>query len=220
MTFSPKDAPEWVRPFRNILSLESANGYNDKAVIGGMDGFVRQWADSMASRVKSLPTSRSLIRPGYSAMSVAERQEWVAQWRTLLEGGEPGSSPAEPAPPAKRSQRARSPRKLDAPEEKARANDERKAPAQPPPIELDSPVTSLRRVSAKLAGQLANIGIATVRDLVFHFPHRYDDYSKKTRVADLWPGQEVTVEGRIVEAQARQLGRQAETGLDGSDPGR
>lgn len=212
MTSSHKEMPDWVRALRNILELEAANGFNDKAVIGGMDGFVRQWAESMAARVKSLPESRSLIRPGYSAMSVPDRQEWVGQWRNLLDDVEPTTSspaqsePATRAKPPTQSEQPNSGKRPGSPRKKS-LSAQRSPKTSPAAVDLDSPVSSLKRVTAKQAGQLANLGVATVRDLLFHFPHRYDDFSRKVRIAELWPHQEVTVEGRIEQAREIPLGR-------------
>ena len=192
MTTSRRQPTDWIQAFLNILELESANGFVDKAVIGGMDGFVRQWADAMASRVKSLPASRYLIRPGYSAMSVTEREDWVRQWRSLLDGVEPAApSPAERHTPA----------------ETQAANANRKGSTRPrkypdtksSSVELDSPVTDLPRVSARLSGQLANLGISTIRDLLYHFPHRYNDYSKTVKISELQYGQEVSVSAQVSE---------------------
>ena len=202
MTSSRKQATDWVRTFRNILELETANGFVDKAVIGGMDSFVRQWAETMAAHVKSLPASRFLIRPGYSAMSVTEREDWVRQWLSLLDGPEPPAPPqSEQAPQPQQARPASANRK-------ASARSRRTAEIKPANVGLDSPVTDLKRVNARLVGQLANLGISTIRDLLYHFPHRYNDYSEKAKVAELWPGRELTVEGRITEAREISLGRQ------------
>ncbi|MYC28606.1 MAG: ATP-dependent DNA helicase RecG [Chloroflexi bacterium] len=201
MTSPSKDTPQWVRSFRNILALENANGFSDKAVIGGMDGFVRQWAQDMAARVKSLPESRSLIRPGYSGMSVAERREWVGRWQSLLNGDD------APALPETERQEATEKRKTPNRLKSGAARPRAPSVSRPTVVELDSPVTDLPRVSARQTSQLSNLGIATVRDLLYHFPHRYDDFSRQAQIAELWPGMNVTVTGQITQAEEIPLGR-------------
>ena len=201
MTSLSRETPEWLRSFRNILALEDANGFSDKAVIGGMDGFVRQWAESMAARVKSLPESRSLIRPGYSGMNVAERREWVVRWQSLLNGGDT-PVPSETERPAA-VEKSKSPNRTRTGAARPRAS----SASRPTPVELDSPVTDLPRVSSKIANQLSNLGITTVRDLLYHFPHRYDDFSRKAQISELWPTMNVTVTGRITQAKEIPLGR-------------
>ncbi len=44
---------------------------------------------------------------------------------------------------------------------------------------------------------LKRLGIETVRDLFYHFPHRYEDYSVTTPIRDLAAGTLVTVEGMV-----------------------
>ena len=201
MTTRSSKTVAWSDTFRNILELERANGFNDKAVIGGMDGFVRLWAEAMTPYVGKSPDNRRLIRPGYSGMATEERAAWATQWLSILDGGQPApetdagteSTKEEPKPPAGRARKA-SPTK-------------KPAASKSGPVGLDSPVTDLRRVSGKLTDQLERLEIATVRDLIYHFPNRHIDYSKKAKISELWPGQDVTVVGEIAESRELSLGR-------------
>jgi len=59
------------------------------------------------------------------------------------------------------------------------------------------PVEELRGVGPKVAEQLAKIGVASVRDLLFHLPLRYQDRTRVVPIADLKPGTEVLVEGEV-----------------------
>lgn len=49
---------------------------------------------------------------------------------------------------------------------------------------------------------LKRLGIETVRDLFYHFPNRYEDYSVTTNIADLAPDTKVTVEGIVTKLSA------------------
>ena len=192
---------EWVQSFRNILELERANGFNNRTVIGGMDDFVRLWAESMSGYVGKSPGGRQLLRPGYGRMTSSQRAEWVQQWLTLLRGDAAEPVPAvEEAVPIK-TETARTRRAKSAPAKSKAAQE------SPAAVTLDSPVSALKRVTPKTAGQLARLEINTVRDLLYHFPHRHIDYSKKAKVSELWPGQELTVVGRISESREIPLGR-------------
>jgi len=65
---------------------------------------------------------------------------------------------------------------------------------------LEDPVEKVPYVGRVYARKLGNrLGIKTVRDLLYHFPFRYVDYSKTSKIRDLYPGREVSVEGEIVE---------------------
>ncbi len=57
----------------------------------------------------------------------------------------------------------------------------------------ESPVGELSHLARPIAKQLATLGIETVRDLLYHFPRRYEDWSNIVPLDELKPGNEVTV---------------------------
>jgi ATP-dependent DNA helicase RecG len=63
------------------------------------------------------------------------------------------------------------------------------------------PVSLLRGVGPRVAGRLARLGIASVQDLLFHLPLRYQDRTRVARIADLRAGDEALVEGEIRAAE-------------------
>ncbi|MFM7784450.1 MAG: ATP-dependent DNA helicase RecG, partial [Gammaproteobacteria bacterium] len=71
------------------------------------------------------------------------------------------------------------------------------APSAPETIER-TPVSVLRGVGPRLAAILADYGIHTVADLLFHLPLRYQDRTRITPVAKLAPGVEAVVEGEVL----------------------
>jgi ATP-dependent DNA helicase RecG len=74
-------------------------------------------------------------------------------------------------------------------------------------LQLDDPVTKLPRIGAGRAAALGRLAIETVRDLLFHLPHRYDDFSRIIPIARLLPGEQATVVGRVWSANAVQVGK-------------
>lgn len=59
-------------------------------------------------------------------------------------------------------------------------------------------VTALRGVGPKLAERLANYGIQSTEDLLFHLPLRYQDRTRITPIGALQDGAEVVIEGDIL----------------------
>lgn len=51
---------------------------------------------------------------------------------------------------------------------------------------------------------LKRLGIETVRDLFYHFPHRYEDYSAITPIATLATNTKVTIEGTVTKLSAER----------------
>lgn len=64
-------------------------------------------------------------------------------------------------------------------------------------LALSSPIESIPRVGPTISRRLSRLGLRTVRDLLFHFPFRYDDFRNVTTIAKLVPGETATVKGRL-----------------------
>ncbi|MDD3518714.1 MAG: ATP-dependent DNA helicase RecG [Chromatiales bacterium] len=79
----------------------------------------------------------------------------------------------------------------------------------PPDPLLSEPLTRLRGVGPALAGRLERIGLATVGDLLFHLPLRYQDRTRLVPLGALRPGDEALVEGEIEHAEVQLRGRRA-----------
>ncbi|TNF33142.1 MAG: ATP-dependent DNA helicase RecG [Gammaproteobacteria bacterium] len=59
------------------------------------------------------------------------------------------------------------------------------------------PVTALKGVGPGLAKKLSQLGIASVQDLLFHLPLRYQDRTRITPIGAAQPGVEAVIEGTI-----------------------
>lgn len=74
-------------------------------------------------------------------------------------------------------------------------------------LQLDSPTADLPRASKADAQRLQRLGIETVRDLLFHLPFDWDTYGKPVPIADLQPGAQATVMGKISSIGAKRTPR-------------
>jgi len=71
-------------------------------------------------------------------------------------------------------------------------------PEQLTPIEnKEICVTTLKGVGPQVAQRLSRLGISSIRDLLFHLPIRYQDRTRIVPIAQLLPGSEVVVEGKV-----------------------
>lgn len=64
----------------------------------------------------------------------------------------------------------------------------------------DIPVTELKGVGNALAEKLARLGIASMQDLLFHLPHRYEDRTRIIPMGSLRVGDVAVVEGEVMKA--------------------
>jgi ATP-dependent DNA helicase RecG len=82
-----------------------------------------------------------------------------------------------------------------------------------PPL-LDAPITKLRGAGPKLAAAAAELGIASLGDLLRHVPHSYRDRAEPIGIGDLRLGEEATVEVEVTSAKLRPTRRRRLTILE------
>lgn len=65
-------------------------------------------------------------------------------------------------------------------------------------MDFNTSVSQLSFIGPVYARRLARLGIKTLGDLLYHFPHRYEDFSLVSPISRLQPGETVTVRGRVL----------------------
>lgn len=65
-------------------------------------------------------------------------------------------------------------------------------------MDIESPIQNLSKIGQFYRSRLNYLGIKTIRDLLYHFPARYEDFSARTNITDLKTGQRACIQG-IVE---------------------
>ncbi len=73
------------------------------------------------------------------------------------------------------------------------------------PCTLEDPVEQLSGIGPKRAECLANLGIQSVRDLLFHFPRSYQDRRCLTPIAEVSEGESVTIQGEVISSRNIRL---------------
>lgn len=70
---------------------------------------------------------------------------------------------------------------------------------------LSLPVDKLRNVGPRNISRLNKLGIKTVKDLLWHFPVRYEDYTEIVPISQVEPGQKVNVQGEILNISSKNI---------------
>ncbi len=109
------------------------------------------------------------------------------------EAARPGKSDLPPRP-----RLARPPRRARPPLDPAQAADTLRG--------LNAPVSVVKGVGERMVKTFEKLGVYTVRDLLFFFPRRYDDYTQLKSINQLEPGAAVTLIGTVRQAEV-QVGR-------------
>lgn len=71
--------------------------------------------------------------------------------------------------------------------------------------DLDVPATRVNGIGRAAADLLEKLSIQSVRDLLWHFPARYDDYSTMRTIADVQPGEQATIIANLWDLKKRKL---------------
>lgn len=202
-----------------VLKLESQQGYQNKAVVGGIRQFANFWVSqareeavdqadlALVEQVAEVLASYSRL-PGQEARAKAittlmdklgvRRQRLGQAAAASPPAAQPAAAPARREKPVREKQKA------------AKAPPSRPAAerVEPDPAGLRQPVTTLKGVGEKLGALINRLGPATIWELLYLIPRRYDDYSLMKPINRLQYGEQVTVIGTIWETRARRARNQ------------
>ena len=223
---------DWTDPFRKILALETERRYNDSAVVGGLDRFRNHWRTEMESLAGDPAHASFLLRQDYGQMSPDQREVWACRWLEMIDRTHSPPAASTPSPVAARIPESRGSdfEEFLKPSSPAVAPIGRQLPKPRPAFRLppagqslDDPVAALRGVSAKMSERLKRLDVETVRDLLYLFPRRHEDYSTVVPISEIVPGQECTVVGKVWESRVISQGprgrRQDTEAVLGDDTG-
>lgn len=65
-------------------------------------------------------------------------------------------------------------------------------------LKISNKVTAIPKVGPKYEFLLSKLGIITIKDLLYHIPFRYDDYSKVKKIKDLNPNELASVDATLI----------------------
>jgi len=205
---------------QKILQLEARHGCRDRAVVGGLEAYLRRQASELpadqAARLQARLAGYSDADPAARAAAVREVLAWL-DTMGLEAGGEESRRPGRPAARSalpRRDMPAPSPRPSPAMAGEVPASGgpplRPRVPTAPPGPDwsaiklrktddprLAEPVGGLRGVGPRTTLLLGRLGIHSIGDLIWHVPASYRDYRQLARIADLRPGELATVAGMV-----------------------
>ena len=170
--------------FHRILRLEEERGYDDRAVMGGLDRFLAAWRQELEGEPQAALldhlTRLGVFQGSYASRTVEERGAWARRVREELTAAPDASAKTKAA-----AYRPRKPRPV------------------PAGHSLDRPASVLPGVGPSVASKLEAVGVHTVGDLLRHYPRRHVPI---VWIRDLAPGEEQGVVGTVWEARVVNIG--------------
>lgn len=219
-----------LEKLQKYVRLEAKNGYDNKAVIGGLASMLETWEaearnDGVAEEIIQAVTGR--LRD-YERLSPESRKVTLFGVgnrikREYPELGEEKPLPAQPEPAAAQKESAEPETEHPqhrAGDEKGKQAKTRERPHRPAPprsesapgaqssetpLALNASLTVLQGIGPRNAKQLEKLGLYTLQDMLYNFPRRYDDYSELKPIKALWYGERVTVIGAIQSVHGRPI---------------
>ncbi len=74
-------------------------------------------------------------------------------------------------------------------------------------IKINLSLSEIPGIGPRFLERLGKLGIKTVRDLIYHFPARYEDFSQIYKISDVEPGEQVTIRGVVEDTKLRRTWR-------------
>ena len=204
-----------LEKLKKFLILESDRGYDNRAVVGGLDKILPSWkaeATSMGIPDATIELVEEMLTR-YPQLDIRERAEavqtltsqiGVANHSSAVSLNSPPMSETPPPPPGKPAPVAGQPPVVSHDSYQpghVRAATQNQAGL----IGLTANLTVLSGIGPKTAQTLEQLGLVTLEDLLYYFPRRYDDYSQLKPINRLQFGDEVSVLANVKSAFTRPI---------------
>ncbi len=175
------ESKEQIIQLGKVLAEEQRRSFDDGAVPDGLERYLTGWRKEANGALQYPAVQQTLeLLAGYGVFDATTRRARVG---IALEGlralFRPTPTPASTV--AKKSSPAQS------------AKSKAQSAAAAAPITLDTSIELLPGIGKVTAQSFRRLGVRTVLDMLYHFPHRYDDYSSQKKIANLEIGAVETV---------------------------
>ena len=206
-----------TQTLQSMLALEDKLGYEDRAVAGGLDTFLRNVLNDGEQAQFFKRIVAELPQAGYASLTPVERRKWAADVRAALRPGAPAKRRQIPTSQPKTTQNTDIIETIPDNSRQNLTSKRTKSSRRRPAVTFDDEnplardVSVLGRIVPVSRKALTSLGIKTVYDLLWYFPASYRDRREVVAIADLLEGKDQTVVGEIVSKTVRYLntGRRA-----------
>ncbi len=198
-----------------ILNLEIQGNFLNRAIIGGLDKFIPNWAPEAKSQLVPDHLLNQIQDHflNYAQMDVSERERSTREILAALRALNINSSLVTPIPPhPKPTPPPSQVVKVNLPVQKEPTPSARTQTQNQSKIGLNSPLSALPGIGTSKEESFHTLGVYKIYDLLYYFPRRHIDYSALKTINRIEFGEELTITATvksslIVPIQRRNLGR-------------
>ncbi|MDD5014243.1 MAG: DNA helicase RecG, partial [Atribacterota bacterium] len=191
-------------PLRKILELERQKDYSDSAVFGGLDKFLVRWVAQVEGTITNSGILKifhklRLDKLDYASLDKQERKNIIEDILNFIAEAE--KTPAKKIPVKTAAIKAVAP-----------ARTKKKTVLKTTDgTSINSSITTIKGVSAAVAARFKKLDVATIRDLLYFFPNRHIDYSRRKTISQLTEGIEETIIANVWQVREVRLGNRRST---------
>ncbi len=179
---------EQIIQLGKTLAAEQEHGCTNTTIEGGLEAFLYKWRATADGALQNSAVRQALeLLHDYNTQPIPTRHERLTQALGGLRALFRKQPPATIPP-------------LPAPA----------ADGLPP----QSPIAEVPGMNHTAARAFKRLKLHTVEDLLYHFPHRYDDYSSQNRIVELQVGSIETIVATIVDVRTFPLKRPNSVGIE------
>ncbi|HEU5098555.1 MAG TPA: ATP-dependent DNA helicase RecG [Roseiflexaceae bacterium] len=188
------DSKDQIIQLGKVLAEEQRRGCDDSAAPDGLERFLTGWRMEANGALQYPPVQRTLeLLAGYAVFDETTRRARVGialeALRALFREQAAGDRRQEAVNGSVASNGPKPP-----------AASPKPAAAKPAvPVTLDTSIEQLPGIGKVTAQSFRRLGVRTVLDMLYHFPHRYDDYSSQKQIANLEVGAVETVIATVTD---------------------
>jgi ATP-dependent DNA helicase RecG len=216
--------PAAVEKVIKYIDLEASRGYDNRAVMGGLERAAESWQDEAKESglaVETIGEVTATLRL-YATLPQPARRDTLQALRARLLEFEQAGPPAGGHDDETEVVASMDEGLADSDESVAGAEEAGGSPqgsiADPAPRRgggrppagpgsplpgIAAPLTTIPGIGPKSAKNLERLGLYTLGDLLWYLPRRYIDYSQLKTINRLWYGEEVTVLATVEEIKVR-----------------
>lgn len=72
-------------------------------------------------------------------------------------------------------------------------------------MNLETPIENLKYVGKTYLPRLKKLGIKTVKDLLYHFPARYEDWREQGKIENIKPNEKISLIGKVAKIENKRI---------------
>lgn len=199
-----------------FFKLETERGYDNRAVVGGLEKILPVWeAEARSDRIPEETIQLVKKRISEYANSQDGRETILKEiWVELGRNAGLSEQQINSLPSGNRRRETPEPQKAVSTDGSSSQQVGRSWKSKPERVNqpsnqvrlgLSAPLTVIQGIGPRHAETLARLGLNSLEDLLFYFPRRYDDYSQLKPISRLFYREEVTVIGTVKNVHTRPI---------------